>query len=322
MTKLTYAGATYTREVLDVIYEESQQQSLPFDLQLCLADGESGVNEWAEAVITDPPPGQQAEASYGTYQVNTLAHGGDRDQWCGIEGTRRAMRLMAGRWHDAFERAGGWPGWQRNRCLFLQRFWPAAQGSIEPSWERVVEVEGRATLLALYYLELRYNDVAAALAVARKQLEDGMATDPEVEARLTALHRTDERVEVRLRALENSVADLGAGNDAQELWAAIGNMQTDARTSQQTNAQAIARIEGRLTDIEDAIVEGAEPITSPRSFFSRFASRKFLLAVFGAPLALLAAKVGVPAEALAGGIALLVAGILGIAYEDGKRATP
>lgn len=309
MTKLTYAGDTYTREVLDVIHEESQQQALPFDLLLALALGESELNEWAEAVVTDPPPGQQPEASYGVFQINTLAHGGDKDRWCGVEGTRRAMRLMAVRWAQAFVDVGGWPGWQTDRQAVLFGFWPRAQGSIYPTAERVRLCEGRAALLAQYYLELRINDLIDALDLARGEKvvnQDTLDRIIALEQSRNALHRTDERVEVRLRALEDGLSDLklyAAGND-------------DLAGIQQTNAQAIARIEERLAGIEDDMGDDAP---SPRAFFARFASRKFLLAAFGAPLAVLAAKLGVEAEVLAGGIAVLVAGILGIAYEDAAR---
>lgn len=271
---VTLDGTTYTRPVLVAIAGGAVKHELPFDLLVCLGMGESDMDEFAESIVSNPPAGQQAEASYGIFQINTMAHGGSKSTWTGVEGTVRAMNQMAARWQSAFAACGGWPAWHRNRSAFLSLFWPAAQGSIAPQPHQIARAESLGTALALQYWESETAALVRENELLRQEMAAQESTMEASEERFLALQVTDERYRVELDDLNRRL--------------------------------------GRLEGVSGKSSNG-------QSFFSRFASRKFLMATFGPLLAVAASRLGVDADIIAGCIALVVAGILGIAYEDGKR---
>ena len=114
------------------IIDFANKNGLPPDLLLAMAKGESDLN-----------PNQRTntgrEDSYGTFQVNTRAHGGSPSKWMGAEGTERAMNEMKSRWTSAFNACGGESAWRSNPQQFFQKFWPKAQGCIVPTSSRVNE---------------------------------------------------------------------------------------------------------------------------------------------------------------------------------------
>ena len=218
---LFYAGRTYNRESLDVIYEFAQDTNTPFDWWCCLGYGESGLND--QEVHGD------GGLSRGVFQVYTPVHGLPPHGWLGPEGTRAAMRhLWQNRWRHYWELAGGdsawltWTGQREVARYFLTRpvydqgrilppdpcappvgraaalywWWPHFQGSIRPSWRRACEVEAMGTAVALYYLETRSRDqgqdprlphLVGALDVARQEVRAAVQELDAARSRLLAL---------------------------------------------------------------------------------------------------------------------------------------
>jgi hypothetical protein len=179
MTDFFYAGRRFTREVLDEIWDFGQEVDCAWDWLLMLGYGESGLNEHAR---------HDGGLGGGVFGVYTKVHGGQPEDWMGVEGTRRSMREMwyaDGRWAREWRRFGGWSGWlgsaqlpdenalpsvidggrvlpadpraepRYGRTAYLYHAWPRYQGSIRPTWERALQVEAYASLLAVAYAETR-----------------------------------------------------------------------------------------------------------------------------------------------------------------------
>jgi hypothetical protein len=173
-----YAGRSFTREALDAVWDFTDRTRTPPDWWLCLAEGESGLNEEAD---------HDGDLGGGYFGIYTPVHGGTPADWKGVEGVTRSMERMwfaDGRWAANFARFGGWNGWlgratlphdstlppviyqgraepvdpavpYRGRAAYLYHAWPRYQGSRRPTWARCLEVEAFASALAVAFAEDR-----------------------------------------------------------------------------------------------------------------------------------------------------------------------
>lgn len=113
-----------------VIREEAALMGLPALLLYALAYGESEFNERGAG---------DNGSSRGYFQVHVPVHGLPAHGWVGIEGTRAAIRLMGPRWRTTYASLGGDDAFTINPTAFFCRWWPAAQGAVQPEWARCVE---------------------------------------------------------------------------------------------------------------------------------------------------------------------------------------
>lgn len=116
------AEVTVIDEVVELIGGWAAGAGIPAELALAVCWFESGLD--VEAV------GDNGQA-FGLIQVHPAVHGGTGTDWTGIEGARRSLRQMQGRWQRALRETGAaaWdslsPG---EKLAMFARFWPAAQG--------------------------------------------------------------------------------------------------------------------------------------------------------------------------------------------------
>lgn len=190
-----YAGIRVARGGLDIVAEEAARLDLPAALLVALAYGESGLQLDARG---------DNGASVNWYQVNQI-HPGWPDRYLGVDGIRESIRLMAPRWQAAFRACGGWGAYtglatippesalppvpdnsppdprvpRRGRAAVLYHFWPRAQGSVRPSWERALECDAVGSAVWGYYQDLlvtaatadpRVPHLVGALSVSREEV--------------------------------------------------------------------------------------------------------------------------------------------------------
>lgn len=111
----------FDAQLVGAIIAGAREQALPPDLLLAMGFVESGLN---------PDAVGDNGRSFGIFQIFVDAHGGDRTTWSGVDGARRAITEMSGRWQQAFVRCGGLGAWQADPVAFLNEFHPLAQGSV------------------------------------------------------------------------------------------------------------------------------------------------------------------------------------------------
>jgi hypothetical protein len=217
VTDLVYAGQTFNRDSLDVIYAFAQETNTPFDWWFCLGYGESGLD--------DQETRGDGGRSRGVFQVYTPLHGLPPHGWLGPEGTRAAMEyLWQDRWWRFWRLAGGEDAWLTwtgqapvasyfltqpveyqgkvvppeagvpviGRAAALYWWWPHFQGSTRPTWERACAVEAMGTAIALYYLETRpardpNPHLVGALDIARSEIDRVIAALTALKAGIDAV---------------------------------------------------------------------------------------------------------------------------------------
>lgn len=116
----------YDTEVIALIAAWAENIGYPFDLAMAICVGESGL---------DVNRAGDNGLSWGLIQVHLPAHGHDAAYWTGLEGARRSLELMKGRWQQAFAQQGGerWPQLSLDeKVSAFESFWPAAQGCQPP----------------------------------------------------------------------------------------------------------------------------------------------------------------------------------------------
>lgn len=114
-------GETVSLAVVALIDAFAQANDLPLAGLIAIGLQESGL---------DPFAVNEAEGSYGVFQIYLRVHGGTPETWMGLEGLQRSMERMRTRWVSTFAARGGWAAWRRGAESFLQGWAPAAQGSM------------------------------------------------------------------------------------------------------------------------------------------------------------------------------------------------
>lgn len=143
--------------LVQMIIEWSDANNLPPELQLALCYGESSFRLTAEK-------DDDVETSEGGYQINRDYWGGEKGYWTGYDGLHRSMELMKSEWQRAFESLGSWDAWLRNKVLFLYRYWPEAQQSIQPTWERSEEAQAVGYIVYVRYLKMLQSQASDSLS--------------------------------------------------------------------------------------------------------------------------------------------------------------
>lgn len=133
-------------ETIHTIVTWADNNNLPPELLIAMCYGESSLNLYAKAET-------QYERSYGGFQININAHGNIPSHWTGLEGLVRSMDNMKSRWVSTFNTLGSWDAWILDTVAFLCKFWPIAQGSVQPSIDRCEEAAAVGHVAYIWYLK-------------------------------------------------------------------------------------------------------------------------------------------------------------------------
>lgn len=228
MPELVYGTIKVAREGLEILAEEALRINLPAPLLVSLAYGESSFKvDW---------PGETWKGDGGRsvnwFQVYHV-HPGWPDRYLGFTGIRESVHLMQDRWVDTFDVCGGWPAYaglgrvpdeqdlprvpddsvpldptvpRVGRAAFLYHWWPRAQGSVRPTWQRALECDAVGSAVWEYFQDVRLKEaldetegrmrLVGALGVAKTEVT-------------MALQRVDEAAKILTRLAQGIDDALG-----------------------------------------------------------------------------------------------------------------